>query len=147
MQFVIRPNRSLTWRQTWILFIVMCVVCFGVATFWALQGFWPILPFAGLEMLLLGACLYHVSSTARQTEVVRVHERTVAVEKGRRGPEQRWEFERAWVRVALQGARHTWYPSRLVIRSHGREVEIGDFLEESERASLADDLDRAIRAG
>ena len=120
-------------------------VSLSVAIGFALIGYWPILPFAGLEMLLLGACLYHVSASARQTEVVRVHERLVAVEKGRCGPEERWEFDRAWARVALQGARHAWYPSRLVIRSHGREVAIGEFLEERERASLADDLERAIR--
>jgi len=146
-QFVIRPNRSFTWRQSWIAFGIVSATCLGVAAYWTAHGFWPVLPFAGLEVVVLGACMYRVSATGRETEVVSVGEATVAVEKGRHRPVERWEFPRAWATVALQGARHRWYPSRLVIRSHGREVGIGDFLNEEERVQLAGDLRRAIGSG
>ncbi len=146
-QFVIRPNRSFTRRQCWIAFAVVSAACLGVAGYWTAQGFWPVLPFAGLEIAVLGACMYQVMLSGRDTEVVRVSGSTVAVEKGRDKPVERWEFERAWATVALQRARHRWYPSRLVIRSHGREVGIGDFLNEDERARLAGDLKRAISPG
>jgi uncharacterized membrane protein len=38
-----------------------------------------------------------------------------------------------------------WYPSRLVLRSHGKVVEFGGFLNEPERWQLAGQLQRAIR--
>jgi uncharacterized membrane protein len=143
--FVIRPNRSATWKQTLIFFLVLSAVCLAVAGLWAAQGFWPVLPFAGLELGLLGAALYRVSSASERTEVVSVRGATVAIEKGRDRPLHRWEFERAWATVSLCPSRHRWYPTRLVIRSHGREVGLAAFLNEEERTQLAGDLRRAIR--
>lgn len=143
-RFEIRPNRSLTWRQTKLAFAIVAVVCLGVATAFALAGFWPVLPFAGLELLALGSGMYLCVLSGREVEVVSVHGEVVAVEKGRRKLEKRWEFQRAWAQIRLQPPRERWYPTRLVIRSHGREVQLGGFLNEAERHELAGALREAI---
>lgn len=50
-------------------------------------------------------------------------------------------FQAAWVRVSLvrEGTRQ-----RLLLQSHGRQLEIGAFLGEEERARLKDKLERSL---
>lgn len=143
-RFVIRPNRSLTWRQTQIAFAILATVCLAIACAFALIGFWPVLPFAGAELLAVGAGMYVCAVKGRSTEVVRVDADIVAVEKGRESCTERWEFKRGWTTIRLQNSRVRWYPTRLVIGSHGREVQLGGFLTDSERARLAGELKRAV---
>lgn len=38
-------------------FASLWLVCFGIAALFTAQGFWPVLPFAGLEILVLGWAL------------------------------------------------------------------------------------------
>jgi Integral membrane protein (DUF2244) len=51
--------------------------------------------------------------------------------------EQKREFSRHWAKVKLRRPRTNLYPSRLVIESHGRALEVGSFLNEDDRRSLA----------
>ena len=128
----------------WIYVIVaLCLTAMSVA--FALQGFWPVLPFAGLELLALGVAFYLCLARSQWREVVSVNANVVRVEKGRRQAEERWECPSAWARVQLEKSPIAWYPSRLLIAYQGRGVEIGRFLSEDERAALADALRRGIR--
>lgn len=143
---LIRPNRALTWSQVCTVYLAVVAVSMLIAIAFALQGFWPVLPFAGLELLGLGAAFYVCALRGEVNEVVWVESSTVAVEKGRRAPERRWEFPRAWTRVSLLRPRIRWYPSRLRLGSHGRHVELASFLNEEERRHLASHLHRTIGA-
>ena len=142
--FVIRPNAAPPWRQIRIFFILVASVSLTVAGGFALLGFWPILPFAGLELLLLAWALYTTARRAERREVVRVNEDTVEVERGIRQPEQRWTLQKAWAQVRVVRSRHRLHPSRLLICSHGQQIEIGSFLVEHERLELARELRSAI---
>lgn len=124
----------------------MVCVSLAIAVGFAMQGFWPVLPFAGLELLALGVALYVCTMDGHRSDVVSVDTHTVTVEKGRRAPSKTWEFNRAWTQVKLFRPRIVWYPSRLVLRSGGEEVEVGDFLTEDERLRLAKQLREAIRS-
>lgn len=46
-------------------------------------GFWPILPFAGAELVAFGAALHIGAHRTYRGEIVVVDEHSVAVEKGR----------------------------------------------------------------
>lgn len=143
-RFVLRPNRSATWAQSKRFLAIVATVCLGVATAFACVGYWPVLPFAGAEIALLTFALWWTSHRTARTEVVDIDSETVEVEKGREEPEQRWSFQRAWARVSLVPARVPQHPSRLLIGSHGRHVNVGGFLTEPERVRLAKDLNRAL---
>ncbi len=54
---LLAPNCSLDARSALLFFGSVCAVSFGIAGALALAGMWPILPFAGLEMLLLAWAL------------------------------------------------------------------------------------------
>ena len=143
-QFVLRPNCSATPAQVRAFFLVIALVSISIASAFAVMGFWPVLPFAGAELAFLWWCLSHTSERARDTEVIDINDQTVHVARGRRAPEQRWSFQRAWARIRVEPAPVRLHPSRLLLGSHGRHVQLGRFLSEDERLSLAGDLRRAL---
>ncbi len=143
-RFVIRPNRSLSWRQTKIVYATLASLCMLVAIGFTLMGFWLVLPLAGAEVLLLAAGFYLCALSGRETEVIRIKDNRIAVEKGRRGMRTVWELDRVWARIELLPSRIEWYPSRLVIRSQGKQLQLGAFLTDGERERLARALKRAI---
>ena len=82
--YVIRPNRSLSWRGTLIFFTVASAFTLTVAFAFALKGAWLILLFSGLELLLLGICLYRCARKNSECEVVYIGEEIIKIERGRK---------------------------------------------------------------
>ena len=145
MQFIVRRNQSLSWRGNKLFIYFMAVISFGIAGMFAFQGLWLILPFAGLEILVLTVALYTCSLRCRDQEVVTVEENLVIVEKGRQKPLEAWKFERAWINLELVKSPFQSHPSKLIIRSKGKETEIGKCLTNDERKSLSESLAKALQ--
>lgn len=143
-RFVIRPDRSLSWRQTKLVYATLAGLCLLVAIGFTAMGFWLVLPFAGAEVIALAAGFYLCALSGRETEVVCINDDRIAVEKGRDKFHKVCEFERCWAQIALMPPRIQWYPSRLVIRSRGKQVQLGAFLTEGERERLARELTRVM---
>jgi uncharacterized membrane protein len=141
---VIRPNCSLSWEGALKVYLVIAACCLGIALAFAVHGFWTVLPFAGFEVVVLGAAFYLCLSRGQIREVVTVNADIVIVEKGRRQPREHWECPRVFARVILEPSPIAWYPSRLAVASGGQRVEIGRFLNEEERCKLAEDLEGVI---
>lgn len=118
----------------------------------AIQGFWMILPFAGLELAALAWATYVVADAGFRCEVVSLNATHVVVEKGRLrrgaslrgGPESRVSLPRAWVKVALE-ERRDWYPKRLMLSASGTSIELGVFLAEEEKTELAEQLNGLLQ--
>ncbi|MGH8503018.1 MAG: DUF2244 domain-containing protein [Gammaproteobacteria bacterium] len=144
VHFVISPNRSLSWRGNQLFFAGMVIISFGIAGVWASMGMWMVLPFAGFEMLILGIALYRCCARSCWREVVSIAGRQVRIAVGRDRVERACTFERHWARVVLDKAAIRGYPSRLFIRSHGLQVEIGACLVDEERQTLAAALREAL---
>ena len=143
---IIRPNRSLTWGQTKIVYFCIASYSLTIAGAFAAMGFWPVLPFAGGEVAVLGIAFYVNALAGTTVQVVTVGGDTVKVEKERPGPRGEWRFDRAWARVDIDWSKDR-RSSRLVVRSHGNEVVLGEFLTETERKRLAATLVDVIQAG
>ena len=142
--FVLSPNQPPPWPEIQLFFAGIAITSLAVSIGFAWLGFWPILPFAGLELLGLGAALYVTAKRAQSREVVWVSKDKIEIERGYRRPEQRWEARLAWAEILLKQAHSPLRDSRLVIRSHGDEVEVGPFLLEEERRRLAHALREAV---
>ncbi len=143
-RFVIRPNSSLSWRGNLLFFLGMVCISFGIAGVFAVMGYWVVLPFAGLEMTVLGGALLLCSLRASHCEVVSITGDTVEIITGRHKPEHIWTFNRHWAKVIISSPPIKGYPNRLALRSHGHELEIGACLNNEERQQLAKALDRAL---
>lgn len=144
LRIEIRPNCSLSVRGARVFFASACVVPFGMGGVLAWRGFWPILPFAGLEMALLAWALKVSLERRFHRQTITVTERQVQVESlDGRGSSQ-VVFQRHWAQVKLRRPAARLHPSRLTIESHGRQCELGGFLTEEERRGLALRLQRHI---
>jgi uncharacterized membrane protein len=140
---VIQPNRNLSWKTTKRVFLVITCCLLAVACYFFSLGAWLVTPFVGLELLVIGLGLYLQCLSAHQQQIIQIGEETISLSdcKGR----QFASFPRAWLKVVQTRDPKGWYPSRLFIGSHGRFVEIGKNLVESERNKLADNLRCAIQ--
>jgi uncharacterized membrane protein len=131
------PNCSLTPAGAKLFFGATCLFSLAFAMIFVVLGFWPVLPFWALEMLVLGMALYSSMKRRRYTQTVTITESSIRlVTRSRRG-EAKQEFARHWAKVRLRSPRARSYPSRLMIESRGRAFEVGSFLTEEERCLLA----------
>ena len=144
LRIEICPNCSLTVRGAQVFFALACLVPLGVAGFLTLRGFWPVLPFAGLEMALLAWALGVSLERRFHRQTITVTERDVSIESRERVHCQQVVFPRHWAQVKLRRPAARLHPSRLTIESHGRQCELGSFLTEEERRGLALRLQRII---
>ena len=132
----ISPNCSLTQRQAWLFFGWVSVASLGIAVFFATQGYWPVLPFAGLELAVFGIALAVTMKRGRYREVISIEQHEVVIERGEADNRERRRFPRAWAQVRLVAAKARTQPSRLLICAHGKGLEVGACLTESERVGL-----------
>lgn len=136
-RFELRPRCSLTPRTARIFIASMAAGSFAVAGFFALQGFWPILPFAGAEIALLAWAVRASMRKGQERETITITEETVAIQRWTTHNERRSVFPRHWVKVKLHAPSTALHPSRLLLESSGRVCEVGRFLTEHERRGLA----------
>ena len=135
-RIVIVPNRSISATGLWLFYASIVIVTLGLASWYALHGFWPVLAYALAEMLALGLCLWLCWRHARYGEVITVSGARVTVDKSDGRRREHREFSRYWAQLVVHEPLTRLHPARLYIRSHGRECEIGGCLTEAERISL-----------
>jgi uncharacterized membrane protein len=134
--FELSPNCSLTTRTATFFYVSIFAVTLLIAGSFAALGLWPILPFAGLEMLALAWALAASVRHGRVREYIRIGERVVEIRTSDGNRDERHTFARPWARVELRRAPYRTWPSRLVVGTRGRSVEVGAFLTETERRRL-----------
>ena len=144
LRIEICPNCSLSVRGAVMFFGSLCFISFSVAGMLAIQGFWPILPFAGLEMLGLGWALKVSLGRRFHRQTITVTDDQVSIESRDKVDTSQVVFPRHWAQVKLRRPASRLHPSRLVIESHGRQCEVGSFLTEAERRGLALRLQRLV---
>ena len=133
------PHCSLSVRGAYVFFVSVCVTTFGVALTATVLGYWPVLPFAGAEMLLLAWALKTNMARRFQRESIVISETEVSIEDSCATP-HRLVFPRHWARVKIRRPKSPLHRGQLVIESHGRAREVGKFLTEEERRRLAAEL-------
>ena len=136
-RIVLTPNCSLTPGTALIFFGSLFCVSLIFALMFVLNGLWPILPFWGLEMVVLGIALHLSLKRRHHRQELLITESEIRIITLSAAGQQKQEFARHWAKVRLCRPRTNLYPSRLLIESHGRAFEVGDFLTEEERRSLA----------
>ena len=139
--FTARSNNCLTASDRILAFGFIALVSLGIAFVFACLGAWPILPFAGLEVLVLYVAFRYVERHARDYERLTISGDVLRIEVAEVGRVQRFEFNRWWAQVVYE---HDG--SRLALRSHGREIEFGRHLTNEQRLVVAGALRRQLRS-
>jgi uncharacterized membrane protein len=116
-----------------------------VGVLFAWFGAWPVLGFAGLEVLaVVGLLALHRRGSRREFELVRLADgRLTVLRTDRRGRREELALDPYWARLFLQ--ERPGRVSALVLRQHRRTVEIGAMLGEDQKRDLAAALGDALR--
>lgn len=138
------PHRSLTPKSARIFIALVAAPTFAVALMFTAQGFWPILPFAGLEIGLLIWAVRASLRSGQERETITVSLDSVIIRHWDRRGVQSSVFPRHWSRVTLHAPPAALHPSRLMLESRGFACEVGRFLTEDERRSLAVRLQQLV---
>jgi uncharacterized membrane protein len=135
-----RRNNSLSTSGRYLVFGFVFIVSFGISLGFAAFGAWPVLPFAGLEMLVLFLAFRYIERRSDDYERLTLNGDQLLLERMEHGKLGQFEFNRYWAQVVCDAE-----GNRLALRSHGREVEFGHYLTGEERVKLARQLKERMR--
>ena len=138
------PRCSLTPASARVFIAVVGGTSFAVAGAFAAQGLWPVLPFAGLEIALLAWAVRASMRDGSKRETIAIDEQWITIRRSDRGGEHFSVFPRHGSRVTLRTPQTALHPSRLMLESRGRVCEVGRFLTEDARRSLAARLKQLV---
>ena len=141
---VLRPNNSASWQFNMVFVSSLAFIVFCISTFFALQGLWLILPFAGLEVSALLLCLYLRLRANIKIEVITFDESTVIIERGCYHAEKSWKYYRLWSKILVKRPSIRGRQKQIFIRSHGKELELGSFLNKQDKDILIQNLKSVI---
>ena len=144
-RILLQPNQSTDWKSSLIFILIIAFTCLTIGIGFAFAGATMILPFAGLEVLFVGICVYLVMKKTYKQEVITLTKETLKIEKGGGNIDQVWEYFRMWSYVSVERPDHPWYPAHIIVTSKGERVPIGDFLNEDEKEDLVTNLERIIQ--
>ena len=69
-RILLRPNQSTDWKMSLLFIFVIAFTCLAIGIGFAFAGATMILPFAGLEVLFVGICVYLVMKKTYKQEVI-----------------------------------------------------------------------------
>ena len=125
------------------LFALLALVSLGIAAGFAIAGAWLVLPFAGLEALALGAAFLVNARHATDFERIEVSTGRLTVEVAEADRVTRYVFDPRAAKLRLE--KDEGYGARLLLRTPGRDVEIGRHLDAEARVEFAAEMTKKLR--
>ena len=146
LQVVLTPNRSLSWEGNKRVILFLGGVCLAIALgMGTILGVWLTLPFAGIEVLILGSTLYYVSWKLNYREIISFDGAVVRIEKSVYQPRRVYRFKKPELSLEVEQPIHDWEAQSINLRSDkGKSVSIGEFLGRDDADKLADLLRAAL---
>lgn len=138
------PRCSLTPATARVFVGLVAATTFAVATGFALRGMWPVLVFAGLEIGVLAWAVRASMRAGSKRETIAIDEQSITIRCRDPAGEHFLVFPRHGSKVKLHAPSTALHPSRLVLESHGAACEVGRFLTEDERRTLAARLKQLV---
>lgn len=142
LQWVLKRNCSFTPGQLFGTYLALCSVSLVIALGFTWQGAAPVLAFAAIEMLLVGAALLVYAHHAADQERIVLAGGELSVEHRRGAVTQTTLFRAAWVRVEPRHGEG----SLVQLSADGQQACVGRYLRAEMRAPLAQELRAALRA-
>ena len=128
-------------RQVGIVYGLLCCGVIGVGLAFAIQGIWLVFGFAMLELGAIAWALAHYARHATDHEHIALTEGCLLVERVEAGEHEVIRLDPCWTRIALPTRRR----SLIALESRGVRVEIGSFVSEEIRKTVARELQRELR--
>ncbi len=138
------PNSSLKGIHRIIFLLSITLVCGGIGIIFYFFGAALILPFAGLELIVLFVAFYLSFKWSSNKEKIYISQDIVKVEKGINKAEYSWKEFRTFTYFKIKKERDKII--RLSFRSKGKDIFIGDFLNEADKEILKDEIKNIIES-
>ena len=135
---VSRRNNSSTPRARLLVFGSLGMFTLLVATGFALIGAWPVAPFAGIECMALIFAYHWLRRHDEDYELVTIEGDAIIVEAQDGAKVERHQLSRFWAQVVIDES--SAGRKRVLLRSHGREIEFGRLLSDESKLSVARQL-------
>ena len=145
VRIMARGNFSLGAGGLLNLLLALATVTLGLAVLLALQGFWPVLLIAVAQLVLVTWILIKAWESAWVSELVTVGPERIEVIRQRHKRKRHYQLEAAWAVVEREQPQVAWYGPRIILRSRGTRVELGQFLTIAEKELFADYVQRAVK--
>ena len=145
-RILLRPNQSISWRLSLIFICFIAITCLSIGVAFAFLGATLILPFAGLEVILVSICVYIVLRKSYCQEVITMTQDKLKIQRAIGKSEKIWEYFRIWSYLLVERPKHPWYPAHIFVTSKGERVPVGDFLTEDEKEDLVVSLEAIINS-
>ena len=140
---VLRPHRSAGQKVARIVTGLVAALLVIVGAGFLLAGAWPVLPFLGLEVVLLYAALRFNQRAANACEAINLTRKALTVHRvDHWGKQSDFSFPPYWLQINL--LEMPGQDNCLELRTHGRSLAIASFLLPHERRELAQTLRRAL---
>ena len=133
------PHRSLSRAGLIGYLVAQSVAAMGFAGLAAARGIVLAPPFAVLVLAVTAWCVVRVWRACARGQSITITPQDLEI-----AGVETTHYHPYWVRVRLEAGRWPGWPSRLWLGSHGRETEIGAFLNDAERKELAQRLERLL---
>ena len=130
----------MSWRQNLLLLGLITLLSLAIAVGFYLAGAKVILPFSILEVIALFAGIYYCAWQRQRKELITFQEHQVTIQKGFYQPLSTHHYHRLWCQLIIREATHPWKAPSIHIRSHGKELELGSFLNRQDKLILIDRL-------
>ena len=125
------------------VFALLGLASLCIATGFALAGAWLILPFAGLEVFALGAAFIVNARHATDFERIEVSADRLTLEIAEADRLARYVFHPRVAKLRLE--KDEGYGARVLLRTPGRDVEVGRHLDAEARVEFAAELSKRLR--
>ncbi len=141
LHWLLKRNCSVTPVQLGWVYVSLCALSAVIAALFWMLGAHLVMPFAGLELVAVGAAFLTYARHATDGERISLTDARLVVERETAGRLERAEFRREWVRVEpVVGD-----GSLIRVSAQGKSVEVGRFVRPELRPALATEIRRALR--
>jgi len=124
-------------------FSALALLVLAIGMGFAFAGAWLVLPFAGLEALLLGAAFVAYARHAADYERIELEGGRLSIEVAEARRKGRYELPAHRAMVRLE--KNQGYGARVLLRAQGEELEIGRHLDAEARVELAAELAKRLK--
>lgn len=138
----ISPNSSLNGLARLVFLLSISLVCIGIATVFFFLGAVLILPFAGLEIIILLTAFYLNFNWSRQRQKIFISQDLVLIQKGRKKIEYSWQEFRTFTSFLVD--KNSDEITKLCFRSKGIDVEVAEFLNQDDKKILQKEISEII---
>ncbi len=136
-RLVLTPNRSMDWSGNLYVLLAASTILLITATAMALKGAWLVLPFAGLEIVALGAAMHFTLRKLDCREVLTLKDGVLTLERGRTEPELNLIFPEQAVRILMDRPERPLSLPNIDLVALGHCYHLGSFLNRPDRFRLA----------